>query len=250
MTASPSHGIEATIELCEGLIARGHDGDATSRGAHVPRSGAPRGVLERCRRPGSESAFVVGGDAKDRGEIHDGLALLRLMEELGHPFTSVGVRRLSGGTPGDPGGATCSTALLGEAGARDARHDADELRRDAIASWIGTDPGRRRDAARAPRRSRCGEGPAAGPDRGADRRRRFAPVPGEEPAAAPAPRPQRRSPPTAAPLARSDARRSRGGRRGRSTSSRSTRWRRPSRGSERMLDELERLGRRARRSMK
>ena len=45
---------------------------------------------------------MVGGDAKDRGEIHDGLALIRLMEDLGHPFTSIGVPGYPEGHPGDP----------------------------------------------------------------------------------------------------------------------------------------------------
>jgi methylenetetrahydrofolate reductase (NADH) len=102
VTASPSHGIEATIELCEGLRARGHE--ATPHlAAHMVRDRAHvADLLDRCRSAGIRSAFVVGGDAKDRGEIHDGLALIRLMEDLGHPFTSIGVPGYPEGHPSIP----------------------------------------------------------------------------------------------------------------------------------------------------
>lgn len=102
VTASPSHGIESTIELCEGLIALGHP--ATPHlAAHMIRNRAHlQELLERCASAGIRDAFVVGGDAKDRGEIHDGLALLRLMEELGHPFEGIGVAGYPEGHPSIP----------------------------------------------------------------------------------------------------------------------------------------------------
>jgi methylenetetrahydrofolate reductase (NADPH) len=102
VTASPTHGIESTIELCEGLIARGHD--ATPHlAAHMFRDRTHLAeLLARCSEAGIRNAFVVGGDAKDRGEIHDGLALLRLMDELGHPFDAVGVAGYPEGHPSIP----------------------------------------------------------------------------------------------------------------------------------------------------
>jgi methylenetetrahydrofolate reductase (NADPH) len=99
VTASPTHGIESTIELCEGLIALGHP--ATPHlAAHMIRDRAHLAeLLARCASAGIEDAFVIGGDAKDRGEIHDGLGLLRLMDELGHPFRSIGVAGYPEGHP-------------------------------------------------------------------------------------------------------------------------------------------------------
>jgi methylenetetrahydrofolate reductase (NADPH) len=91
VTASPSHGIEATLDLCETLAARGHD-VTPHLSAHMIRDRAHlRDLLERARDAGITRAFVVGGDARDRGEFHDGLSLLRAMDELGHPFAEVGV---------------------------------------------------------------------------------------------------------------------------------------------------------------
>ena len=48
-------------------------------------------LMDRSRAAGFRKVFVVGGDAKDRGEFHEGLALLRAMDELGHPFQEIGV---------------------------------------------------------------------------------------------------------------------------------------------------------------
>lgn len=102
VTASPTHGIESTIELCEGLIARGHP--ATPHlAAHMVRDrGHLAELLDRCASAGIRDVFVVGGDTNDRGEIHDGLALLRMMDELGHRFDAVGVAGYPEGHPSIP----------------------------------------------------------------------------------------------------------------------------------------------------
>ncbi|MBA3764397.1 MAG: methylenetetrahydrofolate reductase [Actinobacteria bacterium] len=99
VTASPSHGIESTIELAEQMVAAGHEA-VPHLSAHMIRGRAHLGeLLERCRAAGFREAFVVGGDAKDRGELHDGLALLRAMHELGHPFETIGVPGYPEGHP-------------------------------------------------------------------------------------------------------------------------------------------------------
>lgn len=90
VTASPSHGIEATIDLAEEMAAAGHAA-VPHLSAHMIRDRAHLAeLLDRCRAAGFREAFVVGGDAKDPGEFHDGLALLRAMDELGHPFATIG----------------------------------------------------------------------------------------------------------------------------------------------------------------
>ena len=103
VTASPSHGIESTIELAEAMAAAGHEA-VPHLSAHMIRDRAHLAeLLDRCRVAGFREAFVVGGDAKDRGELHDGLALLRAMHELGHPFETVGVPGYPEGHPDIPG---------------------------------------------------------------------------------------------------------------------------------------------------
>jgi methylenetetrahydrofolate reductase (NADPH) len=102
VTASPSHGIEATFDLAEAVAAMGHD--ATPHlSAHMLRDRPHLAqLLERARANGLHKVFVVGGDTKDRGELHDGLMLLRAMDELGHPFEEIGVPCYPEGHPDIP----------------------------------------------------------------------------------------------------------------------------------------------------
>ena len=91
VTASPSHGIESTFEVCEALLARGHDA-IPHLSAHMIRDAAHlRDLLDRARVARLTKVFVVGGDTKDRGVFHDGVSLLRAIDEMGHPFAEVGV---------------------------------------------------------------------------------------------------------------------------------------------------------------
>ncbi len=91
VTASPSHGIESTVEVGEALSQRGH-AVVPHLSAHMIRDRAHLSELvQRCAEAEITRAFIVGGDAKDRGVYHDGLALLRAIDELGHPFTEIGV---------------------------------------------------------------------------------------------------------------------------------------------------------------
>ena len=135
VTASPTHGIESTIELCERLIALGHP--ATPHlAAHMIRDRAHLAeLLGRCGSAGIRDAFVIGGDAKDRGEIHDCLALLRMMEELGHPFEAVGVAGYPEGHPSIPDEVLLSSLKEKQA---HATYLTTQMSFDAtaIASWI------------------------------------------------------------------------------------------------------------------
>lgn len=102
VTASPSHGIESTLDLCEGLVARGHP-VTPHLAAHMVRDHAHLAdVLDRCRMSGIREAFVIGGDARVRGAFHDAGALLRAIGEQGHPFQRVGVAAYPEGHPSIP----------------------------------------------------------------------------------------------------------------------------------------------------
>ena len=100
VTASPSHGLEATLDLACDLMAMGHDA-IPHLSAHMVRDPSHlSALLDRCRECGLHRAFVVGGDAKDRGSsYHDGLSLLRGIHELGSPFTEIGVPSYPEGHP-------------------------------------------------------------------------------------------------------------------------------------------------------
>jgi methylenetetrahydrofolate reductase (NADPH) len=83
ITASPSHTIEATVELAielerAGLRAIPH------LSAHMIRDRAHlAAILDRLADAGVDRAFVVGGDTDEPGEFLDGLSLLRAMADLG-----------------------------------------------------------------------------------------------------------------------------------------------------------------------
>jgi methylenetetrahydrofolate reductase (NADPH) len=99
VTASPSHGIEATFDLAEKLAARGHD-VTPHLSAHMIRDrGHLQELLDRARAASITKAFVVGGDARDKGEFHDGVTLLHAIDEVGHPFTEIGVPSYPEGHP-------------------------------------------------------------------------------------------------------------------------------------------------------
>jgi methylenetetrahydrofolate reductase (NADPH) len=99
VTASPSHGIESTLDLCEALAARGHDATPHLAAHMIVDKAHLAELLARARDVGIRRAFVVGGDARDRGVFHDGLSLLRAMDELGHPFVEIGVPSYPEGHP-------------------------------------------------------------------------------------------------------------------------------------------------------
>ena len=135
VTASPSHGIESTIELAEQMTARGHDA-VPHLSAHMIRDHEHLSdLLDRCREAGLREAFVVGGDAKDPGAFHDGLALIHAMHDLGHPFDTIGVPGYPEGHPDVPPARLLEVLLEKQ---RYASYMATQMcfNPDAIVGWI------------------------------------------------------------------------------------------------------------------
>jgi methylenetetrahydrofolate reductase (NADPH) len=91
VTASPSHGIEATFELSEALASRGHEVTPHLSARMIRDRVQLTDLMDRAREAGLRRVFVVGGDSKDAGDFADGLSLLRAMDESGHPFEEIGV---------------------------------------------------------------------------------------------------------------------------------------------------------------
>ena len=86
VTASPAKGLEATVELCEALQARGFRAVPHLSARMVRDRAHLADLLAWLEGAGVDRAFVVGGDAKEPGEFLDGLALLREMADIGHPL--------------------------------------------------------------------------------------------------------------------------------------------------------------------
>ena len=102
VTASPTKGIEATVDWAARLQADGFRAIPHLSARMIPDRATLSGLLERARAAGLTHAFVVGGDADEPGEYRDGLALLQAMSELGHPFTTLGCPAYPQGHPDIP----------------------------------------------------------------------------------------------------------------------------------------------------
>ncbi len=136
VTASPSRGIWATVELAAALARRGHP-CAPHLAAHMVRDrGQLAELLAACREAGLTEAFVVGGDAEEAGAFPDGLALLRAIHELDGPFERLGVPGYPQGHPQIPEEAL-REALLAKAPLASWVTTQMCFEPAAIAAWIG-----------------------------------------------------------------------------------------------------------------
>jgi methylenetetrahydrofolate reductase (NADPH) len=91
VTASPTKGLEATFDLAEELVARGHSVIPHLAARQVRDRAHLRALLGRVDASGINRLFVVGGDATTPGSYPDGFSLLREMDELGHSMDEIGI---------------------------------------------------------------------------------------------------------------------------------------------------------------
>lgn len=91
VTASPAKGIEATVHLCAELQLAGFVAVPHLSARMIRDRVHLREVVDALDGASVRRTFVVGGDAKDPGAYPDGLALLRDLAEINHPFPEVGI---------------------------------------------------------------------------------------------------------------------------------------------------------------
>jgi len=102
VTASPAKGIDATVDWAVDLQAQGFRAIPHLSARMIPDRATLASLLDRARVGGLTHAFVVGGDADEPGEYLDGLSLLTAMDELGHPFHTLGCPGYPQGHPDIP----------------------------------------------------------------------------------------------------------------------------------------------------
>jgi methylenetetrahydrofolate reductase (NADPH) len=92
VTASPSKGTRATVELAERLAGHGF-GVAPHLSARLIRDRSELGeILQRLRDASIRNAFVVAGDIDEpAGEFEGAAGLLQAMSEIGHDLDEVGI---------------------------------------------------------------------------------------------------------------------------------------------------------------
>lgn len=91
VTASPSKGLEATLDLAERLAGHGYPTVPHLAARMVSGRDELAEIAERLRGKGITSVFVPGGDAEAVGDYPDALALLEDLKALGSPFAHVGI---------------------------------------------------------------------------------------------------------------------------------------------------------------
>jgi methylenetetrahydrofolate reductase (NADPH) len=91
VTASPTKGLEATVHLAAELRLAGFDVVPHISARMVRDRAHLCALLAELDSAGVDRAFVVGGDEKEPGDYTDGLALLRELAEVGHPFRQIGI---------------------------------------------------------------------------------------------------------------------------------------------------------------
>ena len=91
VTASPTKGLEATVGLASKLQLAGFEVVPHISARMVRDRAHLCDLLAVLDDGGVNRAFVVGGDEKEPGAYVDGLALLRELAEVGHPFRQIGI---------------------------------------------------------------------------------------------------------------------------------------------------------------
>jgi methylenetetrahydrofolate reductase (NADH) len=135
VTASPAKGMDATVDWAVKLQADGFRAIPHLSARMIADRPTLAGLLDRAREGGLTHAFVVGGDADEPGEYLDGLSLLKAMDELGHPFTTLGCPGYPQGHPDIPD-AALESALHDKA--RYVDHVTTQMDFDvkAIGAWV------------------------------------------------------------------------------------------------------------------
>jgi methylenetetrahydrofolate reductase (NADPH) len=92
VTASPTKGLEPTLDLAGRLIGHGYTVVPHLSARLVADRAQLAEIVARLAGLGVRDVFVVAGDAQEpAGEFEGAAALLEAMAELGHPFTDVGI---------------------------------------------------------------------------------------------------------------------------------------------------------------
>jgi methylenetetrahydrofolate reductase (NADPH) len=92
VTASPSKGLESTLEIAERLAALGFDVVPHLAARMIAGPGHLAEVVDRMQRAGVDKVFVPAGDARPQaGRYHSALQVLEDLAGAGHSFTEVGI---------------------------------------------------------------------------------------------------------------------------------------------------------------
>jgi methylenetetrahydrofolate reductase (NADPH) len=91
VTASPSKGLDVTLDLAERLTGHGYTAVPHIAARMVRDKAELAEICDRLNGKGITKIFVPGGDADPPGAYPDALSLLEDLKEIGHSFDQVGI---------------------------------------------------------------------------------------------------------------------------------------------------------------
>ena len=102
ITCSPAKDIEATLELCENFLAKGHTTIPHFAARMVESEEHVNQIVKRVEALGIETVFIIGGDADQRGPFTDAPGLLRSFLDNNPSIKTVGIGSYPDGHPSIP----------------------------------------------------------------------------------------------------------------------------------------------------
>ena len=111
ITCSPAKDIEATLELCEKFLAKGHTTIPHFAARMVESEEHITRIVKRVEALGIETVFIIGGDADQRGPFTDAPGLLRSFLDNNPSIKTVGIGSYPDGHPSIPESALAESLI-------------------------------------------------------------------------------------------------------------------------------------------
>ena len=111
ITCSPAKDIEATLELCESFLSKGHTTIPHFAARMVESEEHVAQIVKRIESLGIETVFIIGGDADQRGPFKDAPGLLRSFLDKNPKIKTVGIGSYPDGHPSIPESALAESLI-------------------------------------------------------------------------------------------------------------------------------------------
>ena len=102
ITCSPAKDIEATLELCEKFLSKGHNTIPHFAARMVESEEHVTRIVKRIETLGIETVFIIGGDADQRGPFNDAPGLLKSFLDKNPTIKTIGIGSYPDGHPSIP----------------------------------------------------------------------------------------------------------------------------------------------------
>lgn len=102
ITCSPAKDIEATLELCEKFLSKGHITIPHFAARMVESEEHVTRIVKRIETLGIETVFIIGGDADQRGPFNDAPGLLNSFLDKNPTIKTIGIGSYPDGHPSIP----------------------------------------------------------------------------------------------------------------------------------------------------